>query len=95
MILGMDWLAKNQGKIDCTNRSITLTNEQGITVEFGSRTSTGENSILTSFKEVKLEEIPVVQEYPDVFPKELLSMPPDRDIMFLIDLVSGTAPISK
>jgi hypothetical protein len=42
-----------------------------------------------------LDEIPVVCEYPDVFPDELPSMPPDRDVEFLIELQPGTAPISK
>ena len=42
-----------------------------------------------------IEDLPVVREYPDVFPEELPGMPPDRDISFLIDLVPGTAPISK
>lgn len=95
VILGMDWLAKNQGRIDCANRSITLTNEEGVTVEFKPKTCTGGSSVLTSLKELKLEDIPVVQEFPDVFPDDLPGMPPDRDIMFLIDLVPGTAPISK
>jgi hypothetical protein len=42
-----------------------------------------------------LEEIRVVNEYPDVFPWELPGMPPDRDVEFVIDLLPGTAPISK
>ena len=42
-----------------------------------------------------LEEVPVVNEYPDVFPEELPGMPPDRDVEFVIDLVPGTAPIAK
>jgi hypothetical protein len=39
---------------------------------------------------------PVVQlgnEFPDVFPEELLGMPPDRDIKFVTNLVPGTTPI--
>ncbi|MBJ4058730.1 aspartyl protease family protein, partial [Salmonella enterica subsp. enterica serovar Goldcoast] len=50
IILGMNWLAKNQGKIDCATRSITLTNEQGVSIEFKPEISTGESSILTSLK---------------------------------------------
>ena len=42
-----------------------------------------------------LEEVPVVNEYADVFPEELPEMPPDRDIEFVIDLVPGTSPIAK
>jgi hypothetical protein len=36
-----------------------------------------------------------VKEYIDVFPKELLGMPPHREIEFVIDLALGTAPIAK
>ena len=39
--------------------------------------------------------VDVVDEFPDVFPEDLLGMLPDRDIEFLIDLVPGTAPIAK
>jgi hypothetical protein len=44
---------------------------------------------------IALEEIRVVQEYPDVFLEELPGMPPDRDIEFLIELLPGTPSISK
>jgi hypothetical protein len=46
-------------------------------------------------RESPIERIPVVCEYPDVFPDELPRMPPDRDIEFAIELQPGTAPISK
>jgi hypothetical protein len=39
--------------------------------------------------------VSVVNTLPDVFPEELLSLPLDRDIEFVIDLVPGTAPIYK
>jgi hypothetical protein len=40
-------------------------------------------------------EVPVVNEFSDVFPEELLGMAPDRDIEFVIELKPGTAPIYK
>jgi hypothetical protein len=40
-------------------------------------------------------KIPVVCDYPDVFPGDFSGMPPDRDIEFVIELQPGTAPISK
>nr|XP_017217284.1 PREDICTED: uncharacterized protein LOC108194857 [Daucus carota subsp. sativus] len=43
----------------------------------------------------KPEEIPVVKEFLEVFPEELPGLPPDREIRFEIDLIPGTAPISK
>jgi hypothetical protein len=39
--------------------------------------------------------IPVVCEFPDVFPEELPGMPPDRELEFAIEIVPGTAPIYK
>jgi hypothetical protein len=45
--------------------------------------------------ESPLERIPVVGEYPDVFPYELPGMPPDWDIEFAIELQPGTTPVSK
>jgi hypothetical protein len=42
-----------------------------------------------------LDEIHVVHEYPDVFPDDLLGMPPDRAIKFKIELQLGTAPVHK
>jgi hypothetical protein len=39
--------------------------------------------------------IHVVREFPNVFPEELPGMPPDREVEFVIDLLPGTAPISK
>ena len=48
-----------------------------------------------STKVTVLDDIPVVCEYPDVFPEELPGMPPDREVEFIIELMPGTAPISK
>jgi hypothetical protein len=51
--------------------------------------------MLSQMKVTALEEILVVQEYPDVFPEELLGMPPDHDMEFFIELLPETPPISK
>ncbi|XP_073030793.1 uncharacterized protein [Primulina eburnea] len=45
--------------------------------------------------ELKIEDIPVVQEFSDVFPEELPGIVPDREIEFEINLVPGATPISK
>ena len=43
----------------------------------------------------RLEDIPVVREFSDVFPEDLPGIPPDREIDFQIELAPGTEPISK
>ncbi|KAA3466497.1 Gag-Pol polyprotein [Gossypium australe] len=48
----------------------------------------------TKVSESKIESVPVVCEYPDVFPKELPMLPLIREVEFAIELVPGTSPIS-
>ncbi|MCI41803.1 RNA-directed DNA polymerase (Reverse transcriptase), partial [Trifolium medium] len=43
---------------------------------------------------VKVEELPVVNEFPEVFPEEISDVPPKREVEFTIDLVPGAGPIS-
>ncbi|KAK8534012.1 hypothetical protein V6N12_047412 [Hibiscus sabdariffa] len=42
----------------------------------------------------QIEEIRTVREFPDVFPKELPGLPPDRDVEFEIETYPGSAPVS-
>ncbi|KZV28235.1 hypothetical protein F511_02105 [Dorcoceras hygrometricum] len=46
-------------------------------------------------QQLELRDIPVVREFPDVFPDEIPGFPPRREIDFSIELVPGTAPISR
>ena len=48
----------------------------------------------TRSSEVRLEDVPVVRDFLDVFPDDLPGLPLEREIDFPIDLVPGTAPIS-
>ncbi|KAE8657890.1 Detected protein of unknown function [Hibiscus syriacus] len=45
-------------------------------------------------REKRLEEIPIVREFPDVFLAELPGLPPDREVEFQIEVMPGTAPIA-
>ncbi|KAJ9541386.1 hypothetical protein OSB04_027892 [Centaurea solstitialis] len=49
----------------------------------------------TEEKKLTVTEVPVVSEYPDVFPEDLPGLPPDRQVEFGIDLVPGAAPIAR
>eukprot|EP00253_Pinus_taeda_P001689 PITA_01689 len=46
-------------------------------------------------KTTSLNNIPVIQEFADVFPEEIPGLPPRRDIDFTIELVSGATPVSR
>ena len=45
--------------------------------------------------QVNLENIPMIKEFPDVFPEELPSLPPEREVNLSIEVVQGTTSISK
>jgi len=51
--------------------------------------------VKTEGAESSLEDIPVVKEFSDVFPDEIPSMPPLREVEFYIDLIPRATPISK
>ena len=42
----------------------------------------------------EFKDVPVVNEFVSVFPEDLLGLPPDREVMFEIEVLPGTAPIS-
>jgi hypothetical protein len=75
IILGMDWLSKYDGVIQCTKGAVKLTKKDRTTVEFVATVQADQASTLSQMKVTTLEEILVVQEYPDVFPEELPGMP--------------------
>ena len=54
-------------------------------------------SIVDTTKNVvtELADVRVVCKFPDVFPEELQGLPQDREIKFEIELLPGTAPMSK
>nr|GEW30393.1 putative reverse transcriptase domain-containing protein [Tanacetum cinerariifolium] len=45
--------------------------------------------------EKRLENIPVVKEFPDVFPEELPGLPPVHQVKFQIDLIPGATPVAR
>ncbi|GJV65267.1 putative reverse transcriptase domain-containing protein [Tanacetum coccineum] len=45
--------------------------------------------------EKRLEDIPVVREFPEVFPEDLPGLPPVRQVEFQIDLIPGAAPVAR
>jgi hypothetical protein len=95
VVLGMDWMSKYQGHIDCAKKSITMTSSDGIQIEHIATMPSRKDYYKKSVSGPTLDQVPVVCEYPDVFPEELPGMPPDRDIEFIIELIPGTTPIAQ
>jgi hypothetical protein len=104
VILGMNWLSKYQAIIDCAARSVTLTHPSGDSILYWSPSSVPPSARFAPEDELytmdvltppEISDVLVVCDFLDVFPEELPGMPPDRSVDFVIELVPGTAPVSK
>jgi hypothetical protein len=100
VILGMDWLSKHKVLIDCAKKSVKLTTEDGKELVYEAEPLVTSKGATNRLKLNKMEvgqnhDVRIVDQYPDVFLKELPGMPPDRDNDFVIELIPGTAPICK
>ncbi|GJR27834.1 putative reverse transcriptase domain-containing protein [Tanacetum coccineum] len=80
VIIGMDWLAKYHAVIICAEKIVP-----NITAAKDEDKSKGK----------RLEDVPIVQEFPEVFPEDLPGIPPTRQVEFRIDLVPGATPVAR
>jgi hypothetical protein len=95
IILGMDWLVPHQVCINYATRMVTLVNPAGQTVQFTSSRVMSKKGMAFKATATDISLIPVVSEFPDVFPEEIPGMPPDRELEFAIEVAPRTAPIYK
>jgi hypothetical protein len=98
VILGMDWLSKHNGLIDCVKKAIRLTPSSGKELEYVVENlvmdkASSNRIVLNHLDTTSTLDIKIVSEFLDVFLEELPSMPPHCEIEFVIELVPGTAPI--
>jgi hypothetical protein len=80
--LGMDWLGKHKVLIDYAKKSVKLTTSDGKELEFVAKPVVTAKGVANRTKVNQLDasqgsKVPMVNEFPDVFPEELLGMPPD------------------
>jgi hypothetical protein len=95
VILGMNWMEQHKVILDISERVIEIHSPTiGHTTLYLPKAE-GINHCSYAAVTIQLENIPVVCDYPNVFPDALPGMPPDRDVEFIIELQPGTAPISE
>ncbi|XP_070019631.1 uncharacterized protein [Nicotiana sylvestris] len=87
MLMGMDWLCSCYAIVDCHAKIAQRLLKKGCL---------GLLAIVNdTIKEIiSIENVPVVREFSDVFPEDLLGLPPVQKIDFGIDLLPDTQPIS-
>jgi hypothetical protein len=96
----MDWLSKHKVLIDYTKKSFKSTTPDRKELEFVTKPVVIAKGVSNCAKVNQLDaskgsKVPVVNEFPDVFPEELPGMPLDRDIEFVTKLNPGTTLIYK
>jgi hypothetical protein len=84
-------LSKCKALIDYAKKSIKLTTSDGKELEFVVEPVVTAKGVANHVEVNQLDAsqgsgVPVVNEFPDVFPEDLPSMPPYRDIEFVIEL---------
>jgi hypothetical protein len=78
-------LSKHDVLIDCAKKSIKLTTPDGKEFEFVTEPVVTAKGVANRVRVNQLDagqgsEVPVVNEFPDVFPEEMLGLLPDRDV---------------
>ncbi|GJX23904.1 hypothetical protein Tco_0228349, partial [Tanacetum coccineum] len=93
----MDWLSKRKFVIVCHEKVVRIPLEgDEILQVHGERTLAAVKALINAkVDEPRISDIPVVRDFTDVFPKDLLGLPPQRQVEFRIDLVPGATPVAK
>ncbi|XP_050909062.1 uncharacterized protein LOC127122824 [Lathyrus oleraceus] len=110
VVLGMDWLSANSVFIGCEEKLIIIPSSEATprdvlttilegTVGMVNFLFENEKSVLLvltkeSNDNLSVTQIPVVCEFPKVFPEDVTSLSPEKKVKFSIDLIPRMAPIS-
>ncbi|GJV22907.1 putative reverse transcriptase domain-containing protein [Tanacetum coccineum] len=96
-IIGMDWLVKSNRGHEARLHIISYTKTQEYMLKgclvFLANINTKETE--DKLEKKRLEDVPIVQDFPDVFPEDLSGLPPTRQVEFQIDLIPGAAPVAR
>jgi len=95
IILGMNWMKIHGVLLDTLSQTVHINSPTHGSMALHLMNHASLTHTVNQVKAKSLAEIPVVCEYPDVFPDDLPGMPPDRKIEFAIELQPGTAPIAR
>ncbi|GJT90557.1 putative reverse transcriptase domain-containing protein [Tanacetum coccineum] len=97
IMAGKDWLSKLRAKIVCYEEIVQIPLSNGVILEVHGERPEGKLKQLKTMKadRLKLEDTPIVRNFPSIFPEDLPGLPPIRKVEFRIDLVPEATPIAK
>jgi hypothetical protein len=81
--------------IQCQEKAVVVTSPNGDRISVEVAVQAQPTATVNQLGDDANQEDQVVNEFSDVFPDELLGMPPNHDIEFLIELLPRTAPKAK
>jgi hypothetical protein len=84
LILGIYWMKQNQAVIQCKEKAVALMTPMGDRINVEVIVQKQQTATVNQLNDGANKEDPVVEEFLDVFPDELLGMPPDRDLNLLL-----------
>ncbi|GJX06260.1 putative reverse transcriptase domain-containing protein [Tanacetum coccineum] len=88
VVIGMDWLSKYHARI--------IYDEKVVHIPIDGETLIIRAQVMEKKSDEKrLEDIPVVREFPEVFLEDLPGLPPIRQVEFQIDLIPEAAPVAR
>nr|GEX24720.1 reverse transcriptase domain-containing protein [Tanacetum cinerariifolium] len=92
VIISMDWLREYHAVIVCDEKIIHVSFENETLIFQGKRK---DQEAKDKSEGKRLEDVPIVRDFPEVFPEDLLGIPPARQVEFQIDLVPGAAHVAR
>ncbi|GKF47978.1 hypothetical protein Tco_0141229, partial [Tanacetum coccineum] len=92
-IIGMDRLSKYSAVIDCATKIVRIPSGSEILIVRCDGCSKGHRTRLNIISCTK--DVPIVKDFPDVFPEDFPGLPQTRQVEFYIDLVHGAAPVAR
>nr|GEZ05308.1 putative reverse transcriptase domain-containing protein [Tanacetum cinerariifolium] len=92
VIIVMDWLRKYHAIIICDEKIVRVMFENETLIFQGKR---NDQEAKDKSEGKRLEDVPIVRDFPKVFPKDLSGILPTRQVEFQIDLVPGDAPVAR
>ncbi|GJT64475.1 putative reverse transcriptase domain-containing protein [Tanacetum coccineum] len=97
VIVGMNWLSHHLAVIICYEKIVRVLLPSGEILEIQGERPEKDPRSLSCMKadEKKVKDIPIIHDFPEVFPDDLSGLPPVRKIEFRIDLIPGALPVVK
>ncbi|GJW54201.1 putative reverse transcriptase domain-containing protein [Tanacetum coccineum] len=93
-IIGTDWLVKYQAIIVCAEKIVHIPWGNETLIVHGDGSNQG-NEAQDKSEKKRLEDVLIVRDFPDVFPEDLLGLPPTQPVEFQIDLIPSVAPVAR